>query len=60
MARPSTDSERVNVYIPKKVMKAARVLAAIRGTTYSEVIRNATREYVVAEINKEKQSEATE
>lgn len=60
MARPNTDSERVNIYIPRKVMKVARALAKKRGTTYSEVVRTATREYVIAEVKKEQADGITE
>ena len=53
MARPNTDSERVNVYIPRRIMKVLRVLAQRRGTTYSEMIRQASREFAIREANKE-------
>lgn len=55
MARPNTDSERVNIYIPRRVMKVLRALAKRRGTTYSELVRTATREFVIAEAKKEQE-----
>ena len=54
MARPKNDVERINAYIPVKVMAAVRKLARRRGTTYSELIRTAVREYAVREAKVEK------
>jgi len=54
MARPKTDNERINVFMQHDVMRALRFLAQRRGTTYSELIRSATREFVIREVPKEK------
>lgn len=54
MARPKTDNERINVFMQGDVMKALRYLARRRGTSYSELIRIAAREFVIREVPKEK------
>ena len=43
------DRERINFYFDKQVLEALKKLAALKNTTYSELIRVATREYVVRE-----------
>jgi len=45
---------RVNVYVAPKLLTATRVLADRRGATLSDVFRTALREYVVAELRKER------
>lgn len=57
MARPNTDSERINVYVPRKVMRVIRALAKRRQMPYSEVLRTAIRLYVIDEAKKEKENE---
>lgn len=54
MARPKTDNKRINVFMEPKVLDALKVLAKRRGTTYSELIRTAAREYVVTELKRER------
>lgn len=58
MARTPTDSTRINYYQPNDVLNALKKLAARRGTTYSELIRMATREYALREVRKEREAMA--
>jgi len=48
------DKTRVNVFLPNKLLKACKTLAKLRATSYSEIIRQATASYVVAELKKER------
>jgi hypothetical protein len=54
MARPKTGKTRINLYVPDNVLSAYKTLAQRRGTTYSELARNALREYIRREITREK------
>ena len=54
MARPKTDSIRINLYVPSNILKAYKVLAHRRGTTMSALARDGLREYIKKEINREK------
>lgn len=54
MPRPRTENVRVNVFMEPKVLRALKMLAKRRGTTYSQLIRDASREFVVVELKKEK------
>ena len=56
MAKTPTDKTRINVYLPTTLLVAARVIAKRRGSTYSEIIRTALKEYVTAELRKEKEA----
>lgn len=60
MARQKNDVERINAYIPIKTMDALRALAKRRGTTYSELLRTAAREYAVREVKVEKEANDAE
>jgi metal-responsive CopG/Arc/MetJ family transcriptional regulator len=51
MANP-VGKTRVNVFLPNKLLHATKVLANLRATSYSEIIRQATAEYVVRELKK--------
>jgi metal-responsive CopG/Arc/MetJ family transcriptional regulator len=53
MANP-VGKTRVNVFLPNKLLHATKVLANLRATSYSEIIRQATAEYVVRELKKHK------
>jgi len=56
MTRFSTPRERVNFHCDPPVLEALKRLATIRGTTYSELIRLACRQYVLtaaAEIKRD-------
>ena len=57
MAKQPSNNIRVNVFIPAKTLKALRTLAARRGTSYSELVRTACRDYAVTELSKEKTKE---
>lgn len=54
MARQKTGNERVNVYMQADVMRGLRFLAQRRGTSYSELIRVAARDFVIREVPKER------
>ena len=56
MSKPSLGLERVNFFIEPQVKKALVWLAARRGTTFSEVIRMACKQYAVQEVNKERET----
>lgn len=56
MARVKNDVERINAYVPTNVMRVIRALAKRRGTTYSELVRNAIREYAIREAGQEKKN----
>ena len=48
MVRTKNDRCRLNLYFDQRVFEAMRRIAEARGTTYSELIREACREYVLA------------
>jgi hypothetical protein len=47
MSRTDTDSVKVNVYLNRQVLDAIKRLALRRGCAYSELLRDACREYVL-------------
>lgn len=49
MVRTSQERIRINIYFQERVLEGLRRLATARGTTYSELIREACREYVIRE-----------
>lgn len=49
MARTPSGNIKVNVYVDARVLEALRKISAARGTTYSELIREACRLYVLQE-----------
>lgn len=49
MARTSQDRVKVNVYLQSKVLEGLKKLARIKGTTYSELLRIASMEYILRE-----------
>lgn len=53
MPRNKSDTERVNTYMPRRLMAAARKLATLRGISYSEMMRTALTEYIQREIERE-------
>ena len=55
MPRQKTDSQRINIYIPNKVLKVYKALAKRRSATYSELMRSALHEFAARELKKEKQ-----
>lgn len=59
MARPSRDVVKINFYIDEDVLKAYKWLAKSRTTTYSELLRIASKRYVLDEVRKEQSDIAT-
>lgn len=49
MPRRPLGRTKVNIYLDDKVMQALRLIGEARGTTYSELIREAMRVYVLKE-----------
>ncbi len=58
MARPRTDNIRVNIFMEPKVLQALKTLARRRGTTYSQLIRDASRTFVITELKREQAASA--
>ncbi len=56
MARPKTDNVRINTFMEPKILHALKTLAKRRGTTYSQLIRDASREFVIRELKREKEA----
>ena len=54
MPRPKTDNVRINIFMEPKILRAMKMLAARRGTTYSQLMRDACREFAVRELTAEK------
>lgn len=50
MTRPSTGKRKVNIYFDERMIEALRRIGEQRGVTYSELIREACRRYVNAEV----------
>lgn len=49
MTRASAGNDKINIYFNAQVLAAMKRLALARGTTYSELIREACREFVLKE-----------
>lgn len=47
MTRTPTGQTRINFHCPEMILEALKAIASRRGTTYSELIRVACREYVL-------------
>lgn len=47
MTRAAAGNSKINIYFNARVLKALRAMAAVQGTTYSELIRRASEEYVI-------------
>ncbi len=56
MARPKTDNIRINTFMEPKILHALKTLAKRRGTTYSQLIRDACRQFVIRELKREKEA----
>lgn len=52
MTRPSTGKVKVNIYFDERILEALRRIGEARGITYSELIREAVRQYVSKECGK--------
>lgn len=55
MPRPSLGLQKVNFHIDPTVLHALRWLADSKGTSYSELLRIAAKEYVFQELKKEQE-----
>lgn len=47
MTRTPAGNSKINIYFNDRVLEALKHLAIARGTTYSELIRQASHEYVL-------------
>lgn len=54
MAKPRSSMVKSNIYIDPKVQKGIRYLATKRGTSYSQLVREAMRTFLIDELKKEK------
>lgn len=54
MAKPRSSMVKSNIYIDPKVQRGIRYLAEKRGTSYSELVRQAMRVFLIDELKKEK------
>ena len=52
MPKPPSGNVRVNVFLTNKTLRALKMLANRRGTSYSELVRTACHEYVIREKEK--------
>lgn len=52
MPRSPQDRVKVNLFLQADVLAALKKMATIRGTTYSDLVREACRRFVVAEAGK--------
>ena len=55
MAKPRTGMVKSNLFIDPKVQKAIQYIAEKRGTTYSALVREAMRKFVVEALHEEKE-----
>lgn len=60
MAKPRTGMVKSNLFIDPKVQKGLQFLAKKRGTTYSALVREAMRTYLIDQLRKEKEVAALE
>jgi len=58
MPRAKRDLVRANFYLQPNVVKGLRILAALKATTVSDLVRQALRQYVLDEMTKEKKHDA--
>lgn len=49
MTRAPAGNEKINLYFNRQVLDAMKRLALARGTTYSELVREACRDFVLRE-----------
>jgi len=54
MPRAKTGMIKFNLYIQPEILKGMKYIAKQRGTNCSNLIRDASREYVVNELKKER------
>ncbi len=54
MAKPRSSMVKSNIYIDPKVQKGIRYLANRRGTSYSELVRQAMRKFLIEALREER------
>lgn len=54
MAKPKSGMVKSNLFIDPKVRKGMRFLAVRRGTTYSALVREAMRKFLIEQLQLEK------
>jgi metal-responsive CopG/Arc/MetJ family transcriptional regulator len=52
MPRPSQDRIKVNVYLQRNVLEGLKKIAMLKGTSYAELIRQATQDYLLREAKR--------
>lgn len=60
MAKPRTGMIKTNLYIDPKVQKGIQFLAEKRGTSYSALVREAMRGFLIDALKEEKEVVALE
>lgn len=55
MAKPKSGMVKSNLFIDPKVQKGLQFLAEKRGTTYSALVREAMRTFLIDALHKEKE-----
>ncbi len=55
MAKPRSGMVKSNLFIDPKVQNGLRFLAKRRGTSYSALVREAMREFLIKALHKEKE-----
>ena len=55
MAKPKSDMVKSNLFVDPKVQRGMHFLAEKRGTTYSALVRDAMRYYLIDELRREKE-----
>ena len=53
MPKPAINNTRINMLISPRLLDQLRVLAKYRGTTYTALINDACRAYILTEAKKE-------
>lgn len=54
MAKPKSSMVKSNIYIDPKVQKGLRYLADKRGTSYSQLVREAMRKFLIDALREER------
>ncbi len=60
MTQKIENGVRINLILPEQYLNVAKLLAAMRGTTYSEIIRTSLIEYIRKELPAQKDFTALE
>lgn len=59
MPRPQSDRQKASYYLPTKLIAAMKRVAELKGTTVSDLVRQACSEFVVKEAPKVLQDNKT-